>query len=126
VLVVDDKESVRKVAVRTLGRKGLTTVTASDGAAALEVFRERPSECAAVLLDLTMPRMGGEETLAALRELRPDLPVVLSSGYHEPEALVGMERAHAVAFIQKPYKFDELRQRIRHALTPSGAAGDVA
>ena len=72
-----------------------------------------------MLLDLTMPRMGGEETLAALREIRPDLPVVLSSGYHEPEAVTNLERAHAVGFIQKPYRFDELRQRMRHALTPS-------
>ena len=121
VLVVDDEESVRNVAVRMLGRMGLTTATASDGMVALEVFRPRPHEFAAVLLDLTMPRMGGEETLAALREIRPDLPVVLSSGYHEPEAVINMERAHAVGFIQKPYRFDELRHRMRRALTPSDA-----
>ena len=118
VLVVDDEESVRKVAARMLDRMGFRVAHASDGQAALEMFERAPGDYAAVLLDLTMPRMGGQEALAAIRRICPDVPVVLSSGYHEPDAVKSMEAAHGVQFIQKPYKYDELATRMRDALEP--------
>lgn len=63
VLVADDEEAIRHIATRMLEQAGLTVMTASDGRQAVEVFREHADELAAVLLDLTMPEMDGEEAL---------------------------------------------------------------
>ena len=72
ILVVDDEESARTFAKRLLERHGFSVVTARDGREAIEVFQARCDEIVAVVLDLTMPRMGGEETFRELRRLSPD------------------------------------------------------
>ncbi len=116
VLVVDDEAGVRRVAVRMLERAGFATREASDGAEAVEMFERGPEAFRAVLLDLTMPRLGGEEALAAMRARRPAVPVVLASGYHEPEIVRRLRHDTALAFVQKPYKSEDLLARLGEVL----------
>jgi two-component system, cell cycle sensor histidine kinase and response regulator CckA len=87
VLVVDDEAMIRGVASALLRRRlGFEVITASDGPEALEIFTERKDEISLVMLDLGMPGMSGWQTLPALRGLRLDIPVILSSGYDEAQS----------------------------------------
>jgi PAS domain S-box-containing protein len=116
ILVVDDEDLVRKLAKFSLERLGYTTEVAANGKEALEMFTAHPAEFAAVLLDLTMPVMGGEELLGHLHEIRPEIPVVLSSGFNEAEAMRRFEDRHLAGFLQKPYTANALARKIKQAL----------
>jgi CheY-like chemotaxis protein len=108
VLVVEDEAQVRKMAQALLRRLGYEVVTAVDGIEALEVFRGHQERIGCVLLDLTMPRLDGWGTLAALRALRPDLPVILASGYSEAQAMEGAHAERPQVFLHKPYSMADL------------------
>jgi CheY-like chemotaxis protein len=95
---------------------------AADGREALEVFRRRQKEIRCVVLDLSMPHMDGEETLAALREIAPGVPVLLSSGYGEHEVGGRLRGSPPSDFIQKPYKTKRLAEKLRSVLS-QGAGG---
>jgi two-component system, cell cycle sensor histidine kinase and response regulator CckA len=103
VLLVDDEETVRLVGGRMLQRLGFEVVTARDGEEALEIYQQAPDGFACVMLDQTMPRMGGRECLHRLRELSPDVRVILSSGYSEKDIADRYADEHLAGFIQKPY-----------------------
>ena len=115
VLVVDDEEGVRVLVGRVLEASGFEIVEASDGLDAVEIFARAPEAFRLVLLDWRMPRLGGGETLDALRELRPDLPVILSSGYAEQTVNSRLDD-RLTTFIQKPYRPQELIAKVRAAL----------
>ncbi len=85
-------------------------------AEALELFRDDPRRFVLVMLDLTMPEMGGEETLTKLREQRSDVPVLLISGYGEQELADRIPQRRRVSFIQKPFHLGALAQKIRALL----------
>ncbi len=116
VLVVEDDEMVRKLAVRILGRMGLDALEAGDGVEAVEVFEAHRDRVRVVLCDVTMPRMGGWETLQALRRIDPDLPVILTSGYAEAIATAGSHAEEPDAFLDKPWELDQLRDVLRKAV----------
>lgn len=119
ILVVDDEDVVLTMMRRSLEKAGYEILTARDGGEAVEVFRERGPSISGVVLDLTMPVMGGEETLQALREIEPDLKVLLSSGYGEDEALGQIERYEGLAFIQKPFRPLELIHKAEEFFGPT-------
>jgi CheY-like chemotaxis protein len=123
VLVVDDDAGVRRVACRLLESFGLTVRTASSGAEAIAIVEAEPEACDAVLLDLTMPEMSGTEAFDRLQAIRPGLPVVLMSGYHEEELRPELD-ARISGFIQKPFTPGDLARKIRLALGAIGHAGD--
>ncbi len=103
ILVIDDEELVRDAVADILTLSGYEVITAADGAAGIEVYQQRAHDIKLVLLDLSMPRMGGEQVFEALKSVRPDAQVVLTSGYSQHEA-VGRFRGKGIAgFIQKPY-----------------------
>jgi CheY-like chemotaxis protein len=116
VLVVDDEAEVRAVVSRFLEEAGFTPLQAEDGQAGLTLFREHQQEIIAALLDLTMPRMGGLELAAALRGLRPDIPVILMSGYTVNEVTGGDGPQGFAAFVQKPFDPAALLAAVRQAL----------
>ena len=116
VLLVDDDESVRDVAKRMLESAGLTILAASDGCEAVEVFRRRGDAVSCVLLDLTMPKMDGSETFQELRRMRPDVRVILSSGYSEEEIESRIGESEMAAFIQKPYNREQLIEKVKSVL----------
>jgi CheY-like chemotaxis protein len=101
--VVDDEPTVRTVAERTLRIAGYEVLLAENGREAIDILAARP-EIGAVLLDLAMPVMSGEQALPHLLRLRPALPIVVSSGYSETEARRHFTTAGVSAFIQKPYR----------------------
>jgi PAS domain S-box-containing protein len=116
VLVVEDEEGVREVVGRMLERLGFQVITAVDGQEAIRVLDEHDGALTAVLLDLSMPRMGGSETVQLLRERSPDLPVVLMSGYTEQEVPATMldGAGRAVGFLHKPFLSEDLSSVLRH------------
>lgn len=116
ILVVDDEAQVLKVAVRILERAGYSVLTASDGRQAVRVFRERADEIAAVLLDLTMPGLDGQEAFDEIRRIQPDARIILSSGYKEQDVLERFVGRGLAGFIQKPYRPEKLLTKIRQAL----------
>ena len=115
-LVIDDDGAVRTIAQRILERLGFTVLMAENGAAGVEVFSQHRDEIAFVLLDLTMPMMGGEQTFAELRRLRPDVRVVLASGYNEQDATSRFTGAGLAGFIKKPYTIEDLTRLVRATL----------
>ncbi|MCP4873153.1 MAG: response regulator [Proteobacteria bacterium] len=115
VLIVDDEPIIREFASAALEQAGFEVVTANDGLQALELFQVDPSRFDVVVLDLTMPQMSGDETFRALRAIRPDLRVILSSGYDETEATARLAGKGLVGFIQKPYRTSELLRVVRGA-----------
>jgi PAS domain S-box-containing protein len=116
VLLVEDEPDVRKVVTLALSRLHFTVFTAANGLEALELFRRHSDKIKLVLCDLTMPRMNGWETLTALRQLSPDIPVILSSGYSEDQTMAGHHPELPQAFLSKPYVFGELRDILAKVL----------
>jgi CheY-like chemotaxis protein len=119
VLVADDDDGVRELAVETLERCGFTVVTARDGREALEVFAQHGDEICAVLLDRTMPVVSGEETFATLRQQRPYLPVVIVSGYSEESVSQSIADNRPDGFLKKPFQPEVLIETLRKVLDDS-------
>ncbi len=103
VLVVDDDDGVRTVATLSLERAGFRVVAARDGEEGVAALRERVGEIDAVLLDMTMPRLSGADTCHLIRRMQPDLPIVLTSGYTEPDAGARFAADEVAGFLQKPF-----------------------
>ncbi len=118
ILLVDDEETIRALGQEMLEGLGFTVLSARDGREALEIFKERREEIRAVLLDLTMPRMDGEETFRELRRIRDDVRVIMSSGYNEFEVSQRFIGKGLTGFIQKPYKLSDLGKVLRQTLEP--------
>ncbi|MCP4247521.1 MAG: PAS domain S-box protein [bacterium] len=108
ILVVDDQEVVRTVTQRSLEQYGFRVLTAENGGRAIERFAERPQDIDAVLLDLTMPDMNGMQVFRQMRAVRPDLPIVLTSGYDESDAAREVGQEPHSCFLPKPYAPREL------------------
>jgi PAS domain S-box-containing protein len=116
VLLVEDEPAVRKMAASMLKHLGYAVLEAKDGVEALDVFRQHQDDIRCVLCDLTMPRMSGWQTLAALRALAPAIPVVLASGYDEASVMEGDHPARPDVFLGKPYQLKGLAEAIETAL----------
>jgi CheY-like chemotaxis protein len=99
-----------------LERAGFDVVGAIDGVDALEQYGRHAEQIVGVVLDLTMPRLSGEETFLELRRLRADLPIVLTSGFSEQEAMRRFEGEAATSFISKPFASAQLIAGLRQAL----------
>ena len=108
ILVVDDEDSVRSVARAFLELGGYSVVEASNGPEALRLFRERPEAFQAALLDISMPEMGGDETLAALRSVRDDLPVLFMSGHSAADLKQHGNGSALVGHLRKPFGIGDL------------------
>lgn len=120
ILVVDDDASVRQIIIEILRRFGYEIVGAENGASAVELMRTREFDC--VMLDLTMPGPGGQETLAQLRQISPTLRVILMSGYREQDATARFGNLPPDGFVQKPFTPHELLERIQTVLSKPPAA----
>jgi two-component system cell cycle sensor histidine kinase/response regulator CckA len=116
VLVVDDDAGVRLVLKHLLEFFGFDVVDAADGRLGVEAYRARMAEVKLVILDMTMPELSGEETFRELRNLRADVPVILSSGYNEVEATRRFCAKGLAAFLPKPFTPDDLARCIRAAV----------
>jgi len=122
VLLVDDEDAVRDIGTRLLEQAGFAVVGAADGCEAVDYYREHCDDVSCVLLDLTMPKMGGEETFQELRKIRADVRVVLSSGFSEQEVVGRFAEGGISGFVQKPYRFEKLVAEVE-AAARAGARG---
>jgi len=116
VLIVDDEEMLRDIAKSILENLGLSVILAGDGLKALEVLQQHHKaeqhDIDLVVLDMTMPKMGGEACYKKLRSFAPDLPVIICSGYAETEVRARFESSDNIDFIQKPYLAKTLQQKV--------------
>jgi len=117
VLVVDEEEAVSRMASLALERLGYTVMTASDGSEAIQLFQRLSDQIALVILDLSMPVMSGEECLKKLKGIRPDIPVLLSSGFNEAEAVRRFQASGVTGFLQKPYTARHLAEVVKSTLS---------
>lgn len=116
VLIVDDEDDVREVTAEILELSGLQTLTAANGAAALQLFAQHQDTIDLVLLDLSMPGMTGEQVVKALWEVSPTLPIILLSGYDEHEVSRRLGENSQAAFLQKPYTVESIMVTIEQQL----------
>ncbi len=116
ILVVDDEVSVRTVLDRALRRSGLGVTAAASGDEALEILAAHPQRFAALLLDLTMPGLSGEETLRRLRAGGSTLPAVVMSGYSEADTMQRVADLGVAGFVGKPFELAGLLEKLRRVL----------
>jgi signal transduction histidine kinase len=116
ILIVDDEDVVRRTARATLERYGYSVFEAADGRDGLDLFSRLHDRLSAVLLDLMMPRMSGDEVWAHLRRIRPDMKIVISSGYEEAEAMKLFSPEPTLFFIKKPYTAATLAAKFKSVL----------
>jgi CheY-like chemotaxis protein len=117
VLVVDDEQLVRQVARQALERCGYEVLLAESGPSAIDLVRAESGRIHLALLDLSMPGMSGEEVLPELRKLKPDLKVIVSSGFSEAETLRFFHGSQVSGFIQKPYNLRQLAAKVNAAMS---------
>jgi PAS domain S-box-containing protein len=121
IFVVDDEASVAEVAVRMLERAGYDARSYTDPVEALEAFEQDSNNVAAVLTDLTMPRMTGLDLAQALRQIRADLPIVLGSGFSDHLGEQRARQAGVSALLLKPYTMQDLAETVHRVLTSTSA-----
>jgi PAS domain S-box-containing protein len=123
ILIADDEESVRTVMATVLEAAGARVVLASDGQEAVNLVERDPSRFCVAVLDLSMPRLTGDEALLAIRRVAPKLPALITSGFSERDLTEGVLSLRGVGFLQKPYRAKDLVARVRDML-PGPSAPD--
>lgn len=116
VLLVDDEAPIRHLAATLLTSYGYAVTVAENGEEALNAFRVAPSEFDVVVTDLMMPVMDGVEFIKAARVLRPDLPIIASSGFHDESRREAVEALLVSEFLPKPYTAEAMLRALRHVL----------
>ena len=122
VLVVDDEPVVRDAVRRVLGEEGLAVVGVPDAERALA--HPGFADCRLVVCDLMLPGGSGLDALRAMRARRPELPIIIITGYGTPDHADRVLAAGASAFLPKPFDQSELSTLVRRALRPFGAPGE--
>jgi two-component system, cell cycle sensor histidine kinase and response regulator CckA len=126
VLVADDDDVVAGVAASILGSRGFEVEVVADGQTCIDRFAADPDAWALVVADLTMPGASGVEVVRAVRARRPDVPVVVTTGYDEQEVMGELGADEPVAFLAKPYRVDDLVAAVRRALELADAGADTS
>jgi PAS domain S-box-containing protein len=116
ILLVEDDDTFRQIGTECLGELGYSVVAARDGIEALETFAAIKDDVDLVILDLTMPRMNGRDALARLREMAPEVKVLVTSGHQGDQEVRDVLALGACGFIGKPYRLDGMGRAIREAL----------
>ena len=117
VLLVDDEDSVLSIGKAMLEEFGFDVLTAVDGRDGLEQFKQRHADIRFVLMDLTMPNMGGEEAFREFRRIDPAVKVIICSGYNQQEVSQKFVGKGLAGFLKKPYQLAELQTRIQELLS---------
>jgi PAS domain S-box-containing protein len=112
VLVVDDEVGIRTILQASLEELGYTVISAEHGIQALELFQRSSGEIAMVVLDVVMPVMDGPETAQAILEMNPEVPILVTSGLGDQDALGRFRDLRIAGFVPKPFSPDQLAQAI--------------
>lgn len=116
VFVVDDEEIIRDMATAMLTDRGFEVVAAENGLEAVEKFGRKSEEIDVVLLDMVMPGLSGQELFSELKKIKPEVKVILSSGYAAEDIAGELMENEGADFIEKPYSLAELVEKINKAL----------
>ena len=116
ILLVEDEHLVREVTQRILERSGYIVLTASNGKEALDVYTRKKEKISLVILDLIMPEMGGRQCLEELREIHPNVKILISSGYPVNEVEKKVIESGARGFVYKPYTIKKMLAAVRDTL----------
>jgi len=116
ILLAEDEEVIREMAQIGLESKGYKVFSAPDGAAALSTYREHQEEINLVIADMMMPRVSGPELFARIKEINPDVRVIVSSGYSHDQEGQRMLRHGCLGYLQKPYNLESLNHLVRSVL----------
>ncbi len=119
VLVADDDDDVLALTQRALESSGFHVITAENGHDAVELFRRNADRVSVVIMDTTMPRMGGREAIRHIRDVRDDVPLIVASGSMQPTEGDPVDD-HIAAFLLKPYRPSEMVQRVREVIRARG------
>ena len=116
ILFVDDEETVLAVGSQMLEAMGYNVLSAGNGEEAVEIYRKNEGNIDLVLLDMVMPKMGGSTTYDRLKEINPDIKVILVSGFSFNDEASEILKRGCNGFIQKPYNMRELSNKIQEIL----------
>jgi signal transduction histidine kinase/CheY-like chemotaxis protein len=116
ILLAEDEEVIREMAQIGLESKGYRVLSAPDGAAAASIYHEQWRGIDLVIADMVMPRMSGPELFARLKEINPNVRVVVSSGYSHDQEGQRMLRHGCLGYLQKPYNIESLNHLVRSVL----------
>jgi len=116
ILIVDDEDMVITVSREMLNNMGYDVFIARGGKEALEIFKKDKNKIALVILDMIMPDLGGSQVYDVLKEIKPDIKVLLSSGYSIDGQASKIMSRDCDGFIQKPFNMIQLSKRIRNIL----------
>ncbi|MCB9480294.1 MAG: response regulator [Desulfobacteraceae bacterium] len=116
ILFIDDEETIRKVGQLQMETLGYKVITAENGKAGIEVFKENKDIIDIIILDMIMPVMGGNETASKLREIDPYVPILISSGFSRDKNLDEIKKNTISGFLNKPFLLNELSVKISKAL----------
>jgi DNA-binding NtrC family response regulator len=115
VLIVDDEPQIRKMARTFLKKRGIAVHEAANGKEAVDYLASGGSSIRVVLLDMAMPEMSGDEALPSIFRVRPDIQVIVSSGYSATEVKSHFGSMQVHAFLPKPYNGDQLVEQVLSA-----------
>lgn len=124
ILLVEDDDVLRDVLMRALQKRGFDVVEASDGHAAVEIYQVRWQEICVVLMDLSMPRMDGRGAFKAMKQVNPEVRVVMTSGYGERDVVEMLQDKDLAGFIAKPYQLKDVVALLEKLM--GRATGNVA
>ncbi|MDQ7838730.1 MAG: response regulator [Thermodesulfobacteriota bacterium] len=116
ILLVDDESIIRELGKDALEQLGYNVFVAEDGLAAIDLYEKHRDKIDLVILDLIMPNLGGKETFERLRQINPDIKVVISTGYAKDGVLEPLLDKKANGFIKKPYKIQNMARVVRSAI----------
>ncbi|NTV49791.1 MAG: transporter substrate-binding domain-containing protein [Geobacteraceae bacterium] len=113
ILLAEDEEQVKSIAIILLQELGFTVLDAENGKEALELYQQNTADINLVITDMGMPVMNGYELFYKLKQLDPHLPIIISSGFGEGDIDSKIPREEIAGLINKPYNFDQLREVLR-------------
>lgn len=116
VLVVDDEPIMQKIAVKVLTEEGYDVLVAEDGEIGIRLFKSFCNHIRLVVLDMVLPKLSGKDVYLEMKKLKPDLKVLLNSGFKEDERVKQVLSLGVRHFIEKPYSFDQLSKAVKQAI----------
>lgn len=121
ILIADDEDIVRMVLTEMLQQLGYHPVTASGAQEAVDAYRDMAAEISLVILDYKMPGLSGDEVFARLREMNPEVKVLISSGYSDGASMDELKRQGLSGYLQKPFSMDRIREELERILGDQAA-----
>jgi CheY-like chemotaxis protein len=116
ILFVEDEPLLGEVILRILREQGYTVLEAVDGIEAVDVFMKNHQRIDVVLSDIGLPRLGGWAACVTMKEIKPDVRIILASGFLEPSVRDEMTKVGITTFVEKPYVPDEILRNIREIM----------